>query len=184
MIEYLKPGEEVNFGSPAAASGYGDYTATQLHAIAAGAGVTYEQLTGDFSQVNYSSARAGMLEFRELVELFRWIYFVPMVCQPIFDWFVDAAWTAGKVRTNSYDGVVWTPPKWEWVDPLKDVQGEKLETISGFKTLSSILRGRGLDPDEVFKEYADERAKLKALGLVFDSSRRRQQTTTSTEKPR
>jgi lambda family phage portal protein len=170
MIEYLKPGEEVNFGSPAAASGYAAYTATQLHAIAAGAGVTYEQLTGDFSQVNYSSARAGMLEFRELVELYRWIYFVPMVCQPIFDWFVDAAWTAGKVRTDSYDGVVWTPPKWEWVDPLKDVQGEKLETISGFKTLSSILRGRGLDPDEVFKEYADERAKLKALGLVFDSS--------------
>jgi lambda family phage portal protein len=80
MIEYLRPGEEVTFGSPANSAGYGDYTRTQLHAIAAGAGVTYEQLTGDFSQVNYSSARAGMLEFRELVEIFRWIYFVPMAC--------------------------------------------------------------------------------------------------------
>lgn len=170
MIEYLKPGEEVNFGSPSSGTGYGDYTSTQLHAIAVGAGITCEQLTGDLSQVNYSSMRGGLLDFRELIELFRWIYFVPMACQPIFDWFVDAAWTAGKVRTNSYDAVSWTPPKWEWIDPLKDVQGEKLETISGFKTLSSILRERGLDPDEVFKEYADERAKLKELGLTFDTS--------------
>lgn len=169
MVQYMNPGEEVTFGSPSSGSGYGEYTSTQLHAIAAGAGVTYEQLTGDFSRVNYSSARAGMLEFRELVELFRWIYFVPMACQPIFDWFVDAAWTAGKLRTNSYD-VLWTPPKWEWVDPLKDVQGEKLETISGFKTLSAILRGRGLDPVEVFKEYKEERDLLKGMGLTFDSS--------------
>jgi lambda family phage portal protein len=170
MIEYLKPGEEVTFGTPSGGSGYGDYTQTQLHAIAVGAGVTFEQLTGDLSQVNYSSMRGGMLEFRELVELFRWIYFLPMGCRPIFNWFVDAAWTAGKVRTNSYPGVVWTPPKWEWVDPLKDVQGEKLETISGFKTLSAILRERGEDPDEVFAEYAKERAELKKLGLSFDTS--------------
>jgi hypothetical protein len=111
-----------------------------------------------------------MLEFRELDRALPLDLLHADGCQPIFDWFVDAAWTAGKVRTDSYDGVVWTPPKWEWVDPLKDVQGEKLETISGFKTLSSILRERGLDPDEVFKEYADERAKLKELGLTFDTS--------------
>jgi capsid protein len=93
----------VTFGSPQR-RGLRRLHRTQLHAIAAGAGVTYEQLTGDFSRVNYSSMRGGMLEFRELVELFRWIYFIPMFCEPIFDWFVDAAWTAGKVRTDSYDG--------------------------------------------------------------------------------
>lgn len=170
MIEYMKPGEEVTFGSPSSASGYGDYTATQLRAIAVGAGVTYEQLTGDFSRVNYSSARAAMLEFRELVELFRWVYFIPMACRPIFDWFVDAAWTAGKLRTNQYD-VVWTPPRWEYVDPLKDAQAEKLETISGFKPLYEVLRGRGYaDPEKVLLDYKKERDKLKELGITFDSS--------------
>jgi lambda family phage portal protein len=169
MIEYLKPGEEVNFGSPNSALGYADYTASQLHAIAAGAGVTYEQLTGDFSRVNYSSMRGGTLEFRELVELWRWMYFIPMVCEPIFKWWVEAAYVAGKVRTNDYD-VIWTAPKFEWVDPLKDVQGEKLETISGFKTLSAILRERGEDPDEVFAEYKKERETLKQMGLTFDAS--------------
>lgn len=170
MVEYLKPGEEVSFGAPRNSDGYGDYTATQLHAIAAGIGVTYEQLTGDFSRVNFSSARAGGLEFRELIEIFRWIYFIPMACEPIFDWFVDAAYTAGKVRTDSYDGVIWAPPRWQYVNPADDVKAEQMENRSGFKTISASLRERGEDPKAVFKEFAEERAFLKELGLTFNET--------------
>jgi capsid protein len=36
----------------------------QLRAIAMGMGITYEQLTGDLTNVNYSSIRAGLIEFR------------------------------------------------------------------------------------------------------------------------
>jgi len=83
MIQYLKPGEDVTFGSPSGVQGYNDYIRTQLHAIAAGAGITYEQLTGDLSQVNYSSIRAGTLEFRRMVEQWQWLTFIPMFCEPI-----------------------------------------------------------------------------------------------------
>ena len=44
----------------------------QLHAIAAGVGLTYELLTGDLSQVNYSSIRAGLIEFRRRMEALQW----------------------------------------------------------------------------------------------------------------
>jgi len=68
MIEYLAPGKDVKFASPTHAGGYAEYMRVQLHAIAAGVGLTYELLTGDLSQVNYSSIRAGLIEFRRRME--------------------------------------------------------------------------------------------------------------------
>jgi hypothetical protein len=62
MIEYLPSGRDVRFATPGASGGYAEYMRVQLHAIAAGMGLTYELLTGDLSQVNYSSIRAGLIE--------------------------------------------------------------------------------------------------------------------------
>ena len=47
MIEYLEPGKDVKFATPSANGGYAEYMRLQLHAVAAGVGLTYELLTGD-----------------------------------------------------------------------------------------------------------------------------------------
>ena len=52
----LEPGEDVKFSEPSDVGG--NYTAfmhQQLRSIAAGMGITYEQLSGDLTEVNYSS---------------------------------------------------------------------------------------------------------------------------------
>ena len=51
MIEYMRPGESVEFNNPQGTGGYAEYMGVQLHAIAAGIGVTYEQMTGDMRQL-------------------------------------------------------------------------------------------------------------------------------------
>jgi lambda family phage portal protein len=168
IIEYLGQNEEVSFGSPSSSSGYGDYTKTQLHAIAAGAGVTYELLTGDLSQVNFSSIRAGQNDFRDMIDQWRWIDFIPVVCNRIEAWFMDAAWTAGSIRTRNYTAL-WTAPKWPYVDPLKDIQAMKEEIRGGLSSLSEKIRQNGDDPQEVFAEKASELKELKALNVVVDS---------------
>jgi len=167
MIWYGKSGEEVTFGMPSGVA-RDEYTNDQLHAIAAGCGITYEQLTGDYSQVTYLSARSAQLEFRELIEMFRWVHFIPMACRGIWRWFLDAGYTAGRLRTDTYQ-VGWTPPRWQWIDPSKDTTAAKEEVRGGLSSLSEKLREMGMDPDEVFAEFAAERAKMKALGLVFDT---------------
>jgi hypothetical protein len=80
------------------------------------AGVTYEQLTGDLSRVNFSSMRGGRQEFRALVEIFRWLTFIPMACRPVAKWWLDAAYLSGKVRTVKHRPE-WTPPRWEYIQP-------------------------------------------------------------------
>ena len=65
MIQYLRPGQKVSFGTPQAGSGEADQLRSQYQGIAAGLGITYERLTGDLSQTNYSSIRAGEITYRE-----------------------------------------------------------------------------------------------------------------------
>src|SRR5512132_1408398 len=75
MIEHLAPGKDVKFATPSAGGGYAEYMRVQLHAIAAGVGLTYELLTGDLSQVS-----AGLLEFRRRMEALQWQ--LPGLCRP------------------------------------------------------------------------------------------------------
>ena len=67
MVYTLDPGKEVTFATPPGAEGYDSYTKNVLRAVAAGYGVTYEALTGDLSNVNFSSGRMGWLEFHRNV---------------------------------------------------------------------------------------------------------------------
>jgi len=164
MIQYLKPGEDVSFGAPSASNGYNEYIRTQLHAIAAGAGITYEQLTGDLSQVNYSSIRAGTLEHRRSVEQFQWITFIPMLCDAVMKAWLNSAQLAGKVKKTDVQ-VRWTPPRWDWVDPVRDMTGELLEVAAGFKPWGEAVRGRGYSPDENIAEISSEQEKFRKAGI-------------------
>jgi lambda family phage portal protein len=168
MIEYVPAGQDVKFANPSSSAGESEYTRDELQAIAAGIGVTYEQMTGDLRGVNFSSIRAGEINLREIVEAWRWVYFVPMFCERVYSWFEEAYWTAGQIRTTGYD-VVWTAPRWQWVDPAKDVDAMKEEVRGGFSSLSEKIRALGYDPDEVFDEIEKERVKLKAKGIVVDT---------------
>jgi lambda family phage portal protein len=168
MIKYLSNSEGVDFGNPASSGGYGDYTDTQLHAIAAGAGVMYSQMTGNLSNFNFSSYRAGLVEFRQMVKAEQWLALKPMVLAPIGRRFQEVARLAGKTR-KPVTAMGWTMPKLQWVDPLKDVMAAKEAHRGTVKSISETIREMGEDPDKVFAEIAAERKKLAELGILTDS---------------
>lgn len=163
LIKHLRPGEDVTFASPTPTAGYADYLRAQLRAMAAGAGVTYEGMTGDLSQVNYSSIRAGQLAYRRSVEQYQWLVFVPIVCRRIEAWFIEAAALAGK-RPDSA-AVDWSTPRWEWVDPVKDMKGELLKIAAGTQSFSELIRRQGNQPDLVINELAEDWKKLADAGI-------------------
>lgn len=171
MIEYLKPGEDVKFGNPSSDANYAAYMRTQLHAIAAGLGITYEQLTGDLSQVNYSSLRAGLVEFRRMIDTLRWQVFIPMFCMPVWRRFIDRAYLTGKISKIHY-GVSWTAPKFEMIDPLKDAQADTLMMRNGTLTLREAIAKRGFDPDQQLEDIAATNAQLDAKQIILDSDPR------------
>jgi lambda family phage portal protein len=172
LIAYARGGKDIRFNQPATTAAVSEWLRAQLHIVAAGFRMPYELLTGDLSQVNYSSIRAGLVEFRRLIDAVQWQIFIPMLCQPVWDWFTAQAWAAGQLPQATI-AVEWSPPRFEAVDPLKDAMADLLAMRSGTMTLAQAIARQGHNPDAVLKEIAAMNTKLDALGLVFDSDPRR-----------
>lgn len=167
MIAYLGDSEDVRFATPQPSAGYSEYVRHQLRAIAAGLGMPYEVLTADLSQTNYSSIRAGMLEFRRMIDQFRWQVLIPQLCQPVWDRFAQAL-------GFDYDmQVTWTPPRWEWVDPAKEADAMQANIRNGLMTWREAVSEMGYDPDEQLAEIAATNAAWDASGVVLDCDPRK-----------
>lgn len=150
---------------PKAVPGYVDYVKYALHLIAAGLGVPYEMLTGDMNEVNFSSARVRLLDFRRAVQQVQWLVLIPKLLVPLHEAFVEAAYLAGKIRDRDA-AVDFSPPKWDYVNPEQDVKADLAEIGAGLCSISEKLRQRGYDPDVVFAELAADLTKLKDLGIL------------------
>ena len=172
MIEYLPAGKDVRFAAPASSGGYPEYMRFQLHAIASGLGLTYELLTGDLSQVNYSSIRAGLIEFRRRMEALQGQVLIPGLCNPVWRRFAAVAQATGKLPPGDF-GVEWTAPRFEAVDPLKDAKADIMSVRAGFMTLKEAIARNGYDPSDVLAEISETNARLDELELVLDSDPRR-----------
>jgi lambda family phage portal protein len=166
-FQYARPGEEVNFSSPPGVDGYADYTKVSLRAIAAGLGVPYEALTGDLSNVNFSSGRMGWLEYQRSLSTWQWTMF----CGSVSAWMIDALEFMGE----NVAGVTvrWTPPGREMINPADEVKASRDAIRAGGKTISQWARERGEDPDTFLAEAISDFKKLDELGLVFDCDPRR-----------
>jgi len=166
QIEILPPGKDITFGTPPAAEGYGEHTRALLRSIAAAFGTTYEGLTGDLSQVNFSSARMGWLEFHRNVRQWQDQLIVGRLCRQVQRWFEDAAETGGAA-VGPVD-TVWTPPRREMIDPVSETKAIRDKIRAGLSTLSEEIRALGRDPAEVLDEMQTDLAALDARGIVLD----------------
>jgi lambda family phage portal protein len=173
MIEYLKPGEEITFASPSASAGYRDYVAAKQAQIATGLQLTYEQLTGDLSRVNYSSYRAGLLSFRNGIEGFRWLTFIPMFCTPAWERFLSVAYAVGAILEPGPFRAEWTPPGFGSVDPYKDSVATLNRLRMGTLTLRQAIAEQGYDPDAQLEQIAEINRMLDERGIVLDCDPRR-----------
>lgn len=169
LIQYLPPGKSIEFATPPSTDN-GQFTERQLRRIAAGLGVTYEDLSGDYSKVNFSSARMARMSHWQNVHVWRWHMLIPQFCDAV--WFRVMALGAELFNWRAVPGVLWTAPPMPSVEPEKE--GKAITSIvrSGAQSLSDTIRERGGDPDSVFKAYAEDHKKLDKLGLVFDSDPR------------
>lgn len=172
MVEYLPQGKDVKFGQPSTSAGYAEYMRVQLHAVASAVGLTYELLTGDLSQVNYSSIRAGLIEFRRRIKQTQSQLFIPGLCRPVWQRFIETAQAAGKLPKGEFSAE-WTPPRFEAVDPIKDVQADILAVRAGLMTLKEAIARQGYDPSLVLQEISQTFDELDALGIVLDTDPRR-----------
>jgi lambda family phage portal protein len=179
LILYLPDGKEVVFNAPHTIGGYAEFAKVELHGIAAGARMTYELLTGDLEKVNFSSIRSGKLTWNRTIDTLRAHAVIPLLCDRLYDWFVDAAISAGLLPDLVEVGALmgrtrplrrwprrWHPPRPEAVDRLKDAKADELELGVMLSTRTELLGRRGKDFRKVVDELVEEQKILEAAGLL------------------
>lgn len=172
MMHYFAPGQKVDINPPAeSGASYEPFLKHNHRSQAAPLGLTYEQLTGDLSGVNFSSIRAGLNEvqrkFRK--EQSRIIY---MLCEPIWEIWFEQAVLCGvldlpgyALNPGEYNGVRFYPPGWAYVNPVQEVQAQVLQIDNKLKSRSQVITEMGGDPNEVDEMIRQDDLRAKALGL-------------------
>lgn len=169
MIEYLAPGEKVEFADPPGTTHYDEYTRTLLRSIAIAYGITYESLTGDLTGVNFSSGRMGWLEMHRQITQWQDMTLIPQLCCPIWDAFIHAFGIAVAQVDEDLATAVWTPPRREMIDPVKEAQGMMILIRLGLMSKSEAIRLLGGDPEAVLAEIVQEQKDQDAQGMMLES---------------
>ena len=177
MIEYLPGGSDVKLISPPASQGLRDSALITHRAIAAGLGITYEALTGDYERVNFSSARMGHLRMARNVSDWQQDVLIERLLDRVWKWFIDATTlrpvSDGGEAVPANVGVLWTVPSRTLLDPDKETTADIKRVRAGFAAWQDVVRENGRDPDQVADAIEQDIQRFDARGLVLDVDARK-----------
>ena len=182
MTLRLAVGEKMNFNNPSRPNTALDpFMRYMLREVAAGTGVSYESLSRDYSQSNYSSSRLALLDDRDLWRMLQQ-WFLRNFRLPLHkEWLRSAvlARAVAPVRVEEYavdpkkfEAVLFKPRGWSWIDPTKEVEAYKEAIKAGFTTVTDVIAqtGGGQDIEDVLQQRDRELKLMDDLDLEFDTS--------------
>jgi lambda family phage portal protein len=175
-MHFLYPGDNVTLTQPGHPnSSFEAFFRAALRNVASTVGLTYEQLTMDWSQVNYSSARAALLEiWRGLTarkDRFA-AQFMNQIYRAWLEEYFDKGFIKIPAKCPSFEAapaawcrVDWIGPARGWVDPQKEAQAAGTRMSLGISSLERECAEQGQDWKQVTRKRARERRFLIANGL-------------------
>lgn len=199
-IPHLPPGSKLQL-RPANTSGAPlgtEFEMSLLRHIAAALNVSYEQLSKDYSNTNYSSARAAMTEtWKSMLSMKK--MGADRFASAVFRLWLEESINGGMIeavkRANMpswYDGLNadalsacdWVGASRGQIDELKETQAAVLRVSSGLGTLEGELARLGLDWRKVLRQLAREDKLKKTYDILQapNPTQNQQNATTGTPK--
>lgn len=182
-IPHLPPGSKLNLQPAAKGGPLGtDIEKSLLRHIAASLGVSYEQLSKDYSETNYSSARAAMTEtWKRMITLKSLIAdrFATMVFRLWLEEAInsglitslprrmaaDTAWLYEPFAMEAVTNCEWIGASRGQIDELKETQAAVLRMKYGLSTMEREAARLGIDWRQNIKQMRREK---EALGDDFN----------------
>lgn len=146
-----------------------------LRGVAGAIGVAYNGLANDLEGVNFSSIRAGVLEERdEWMALQNWL--VSAFLLPVYRDWIETALLSGAIvgaggvplpaaKQSKFLKHAWQGRRWQWVDPVKDINASILAIANGLASPQQIAAQTGRDIEDVLDDLARFQAMTKAKGV-------------------
>ena len=175
-FRYLMPNESVTVPDiDYPSQQYEMFVKNKIRRFATGIGCSFETISKDFSETNYSSSRLSLLEDREHWK-FCQKYIIDNFLYRIFKEWLDLAVLSGVIdfpdyasNSKRYCKPRWTPPAQHYVDPLKEIKAYREAEQAGYMTKSQVIaQTNGGDYDDIISEIAREQEVAKSLGVTLD----------------
>jgi lambda family phage portal protein len=158
---------------------FGDFVKANLRGVASGLGVAYHALANDLEGVSFSSIRSGTLEERDHWQMVQ-EWFVDAFLRPVHREWIKHALAFGQVvlgngsalpvaKLEKFSGHVFNGRRWEWVDPLRDIQADIAAIEAGLKAPQDVAEKLGMDYEDLLQRIAQARQMQADLGLAFGS---------------
>ena len=175
-VPVLPIGDTLKFNAtPRQTTAFPAFQTAFLRSVASALGISYEQLSMDWSQTNYSSARAALNEVWRGVRR-DFAAFCEQVVLPIYLAFLEEAFDRGYIVAPAGVPKFWDMPgawaasRWigsprGYVDPVKEAQGSAMRLDNLTSTLEIEAAEQGLDFEDLLDQREYEDAELKARGL-------------------
>lgn len=175
----LPPGYKLTSWNPEYPhANFESFVKAAMRGISAGLDVATHNLSGDMTDVNYSSARIAELGERE-----QWMvlqdWFIQTLVEPIYQEWLAMALLRGDI-TFEQSGKSLPADKlakfsnasrflgrrWSWVDPSKEIEAAKAGVELGITSRTRIAAEQGVDLDDVLDELEQERKLMNDKGLL------------------
>lgn len=156
---------------------YAEFVKAALRGVASGLGVSYHGLANDLEGVNFSSIRAGTLEERD-----QWVgiqqWFIDAFLEPVYQDWLTSALAFGQValgngsplpldKADKFAGHTWQGRRWQWVDPLKDMNASVLAIQNGLKAPQDVAAELGVDYEDVLIKIKQAQDMAAKIGVVL-----------------
>lgn len=178
MVAFGKQGDEIKGVTSTITSAFEPFARVALRRLSVGLKVSYEILTRDFSQHNFSSMKQSFLEDRRHWEASR--NRLGYVLHRILRWYFDTAFISDKnavaaVRREDLDQMTFSFQGWDWIDPAKDIKADVMAIKSGLKNVFEVGSRRGYDVSDNVQALGQLKALFEAEGLalpaeIFDAA--------------
>ncbi|MEO7397329.1 MAG: phage portal protein, partial [Ilumatobacteraceae bacterium] len=139
--------------------------------LAGSFGVHYFSLTGDMEAVNYSSARVGLGEERDLWRELQ-DFVAEVFCREVYHEWARCAMLAGKIKLtsreyNEIQNPMWRPRGWRYVDPLKEVNADVTAIENKLTSYTEVMADKGIDLIDHLETLKQEKAMFEEYGVEY-----------------
>lgn len=134
----------------------GDFRKVMLRGVASGLGMSYNTLGNDLESVNFSSARVGLFEEREMWKMAQ-LFYSEDFYEPVFQDWLEMAIVSGALnlpmsKFAKFNRPVFKARRWPFIDPLKEIQAAKLGVELRVTSRRQIIEENGGDVEETFDD--------------------------------
>ncbi len=181
-VPHLYPGTKLNMKPIGTPGGVGaPFEASLLRHIAAGLGVSYEELSRDYSQVSYSSARTSAANTEKSTRAKKKIV-ADRWANEIYSLWLEEQWMAGRLpmppgadktlfymplMKEAFCRALWIGSGAGQIDELKETQAAILKVQSGLSTYEAEISKLGGDYREMFRQAIREQKMIREGKLEF-----------------